>query len=39
MRAGADKVYVKPNNSKALLSIALDIAGAGCELCRGSRPA
>jgi len=29
IRAGADKVYVKPNDSKALLSIALDIVGRG----------
>ena len=29
IRAGADKVYVKPNNLKALLSIALDIVGRG----------
>lgn len=28
MRAGADKVFVKPNNANALLSIALEIVGA-----------
>jgi two-component system chemotaxis response regulator CheY len=32
MRAGADKVYVKPDDAKALLSIALDMVGAGCGL-------
>ena len=30
MRAGADKVYVKPNDANSLLSIALDMVGAGC---------
>jgi two-component system, chemotaxis family, chemotaxis protein CheY len=30
MRAGADKVYVKPDNAKGLLSIALEMVGAGC---------
>ncbi|MGC1864236.1 MAG: chemotaxis protein CheB [Methylocystis sp.] len=30
MRAGADRVYVKPNDAQALLSIALDMVGAGC---------
>ncbi|MGA8172777.1 MAG: response regulator, partial [Methylocystis sp.] len=39
MRAGADKVYVKPNDSKALLSIALEIAGASCERGCGHRSA
>lgn len=40
MRAGADKVYVKPNDAKGLLSIALDIAGAGagCGLGGETRP-
>jgi CheY-like chemotaxis protein len=32
MRVGADKVYVKPDDAKALLSIALDMVGAGCGL-------
>ncbi|MFY9627278.1 MAG: response regulator, partial [Methylocystis sp.] len=30
MRAGADRVYVKPDDAKALLSIALDMVGSGC---------
>lgn len=30
MRAGADKVYVRPNDANELLAIALDIAGAIC---------
>ena len=30
MRAGADKVYVKPNDANSLLSIALDMVGSGC---------
>ncbi len=34
MRAGADKVYVKPNDAQGLLSIALDIVGASA----GRRP-
>jgi hypothetical protein len=28
MRAGADKVFVKPNDAEALLAIALEIVGA-----------
>ena len=30
MRAGADRVYVKPNDAKSLLSIALEMVGTGC---------
>ena len=30
MNAGADRVYVKPDDAKALLSIALEMVGAGC---------
>ncbi len=30
MRAGADRVYVKPDDAKALLSIALEMLGSGC---------
>ncbi len=30
VRAGAFKVYVKPDNAEALLSIALDMVGAAC---------
>ena len=38
IRAGADKVYVKPNDSKALLSIALDIVGRGSGQSGEGRP-
>ena len=37
MRAGADKVYVKPDDAKGLLSIALEMVGAGCGLCGEGR--
>ena len=36
MRAGADKVYVKPDDAKALLSIALEMVGAGSRAGRRS---
>jgi len=39
MRAGADKVYVKPDDAETLLSIALDVVRTGCGPCGGGRPA
>ena len=38
MRAGADKVYAKPDDAKTLLSIALGLVRTGCGRCGEVRP-